>query len=186
VSADKSTDRSAQLIAVARSVNSCNATKPAAHRRPPTVIVRTSARRTPRASANDQRVQAENPIVLVFDLVPGLVAQWESVRLTRGRSLVRNQPGPPTVYLRQHPHARTVLSSWIFIGVRFLSGRESTVLVHPVKVGGDCVQLRVVKVAVDVGCDDRGGVTECALHKPQVGARGAGQGCIGVAEIVNG
>jgi hypothetical protein len=26
---------------------------------------------------------------------PGLVAQWESVRLTRGRSLVRYQPGPP-------------------------------------------------------------------------------------------
>ena len=25
----------------------------------------------------------------------GLVAQWESVRLTRGRSLVRYQPGPP-------------------------------------------------------------------------------------------
>ncbi len=25
----------------------------------------------------------------------GLVAQWESVRLTRGRSLVRTQPGPP-------------------------------------------------------------------------------------------
>ena len=59
-----------------------------------------------------------------------------------------------------------------------LSGRESTVLVHPVKVGGDCVQLRVVKVAVDVGCDHRGGVTECALRKPQVSARGAGQGCI--------
>jgi hypothetical protein len=36
--------------------------------------------------------------VLVFDLVRcalGLVAQWESVRLTRGRSLVRYQPGPP-------------------------------------------------------------------------------------------
>ncbi len=27
--------------------------------------------------------------------IPGLVAQWESVRLTRGRSLVRTQPGPP-------------------------------------------------------------------------------------------
>jgi hypothetical protein len=26
--------------------------------------------------------------------LPGLVAQWESVRLTRGRSLVRYQPGP--------------------------------------------------------------------------------------------
>ncbi len=63
---------------------------------------------------------------------------------------------------------------------------NSTGLVHSVKVGGDCVQLRVVKVAVDVGRDDRGGVAECALHKPQVSARGAGQGSIGVAEIVNG
>src|SRR5258705_9274518 len=37
------------------------------------------------------------PRVLIFDVVrpPGLVAQWESFRLTRGRSLVRNQPGPP-------------------------------------------------------------------------------------------
>ncbi len=37
--------------------------------------------------------------MLIFCLVrleeSGLVAQWESVRLTRGRSLVRNQPGPP-------------------------------------------------------------------------------------------
>ena len=41
--------------------------------------------------------------MLIFDLgkslsqgVPaGPVAQWESVRFTRGRSLVRSQPGPP-------------------------------------------------------------------------------------------
>ena len=58
-------------------------------------------------------------------------------RLTRGRTLVRSQPGPPTVYLRQHPNARTVLSSRIFLSVRFLSGRKSTVLVYPVKVGSD-------------------------------------------------
>ena len=32
--------------------------------------------------------------VLIFDVVPGLVAQGESVRLTRGRSLVRSQSGP--------------------------------------------------------------------------------------------
>lgn len=36
--------------------------------------------------------------VLVFDVVrhlgAGPVAQWESVRFTRGRSLVRSQPGP--------------------------------------------------------------------------------------------
>ena len=36
-----------------------------------------------------------------FDVVqlalPGPVAQWESVRLTRGRSVVRNHSGPPTV-----------------------------------------------------------------------------------------
>ena len=89
--------------------------------------------------------------MLIFDLVPGLVAQRESVRLTRGRSLVRSQSGPPTVYLRQYPYARTVLSSSIFLGVRFLSGRESTVVVHSGKVGGHCVQLRVVKVAFEVG-----------------------------------
>ena len=37
--------------------------------------------------------------VLVFDVVrplgAGPVAQWKSVRFTRGRSLVRSQPGPP-------------------------------------------------------------------------------------------
>ena len=37
--------------------------------------------------------------VLLFDVVrplgAGPVAQWESVRFTRGRSLVRSQPGPP-------------------------------------------------------------------------------------------
>jgi hypothetical protein len=38
--------------------------------------------------------------VLTFDVVPGLVAQGESVRLTRGRSLVRSQSGP----LRIHAH----------------------------------------------------------------------------------
>jgi hypothetical protein len=36
--------------------------------------------------------------VLIFSLVrlsaPGPVAQWKSVRFTRGRSLVRSQPGP--------------------------------------------------------------------------------------------
>ena len=45
---------------------------------------------------------SKGPHVLVFDVVrpvrsaPGLVAQRESVRLTRGRSLVRSQSGPPT------------------------------------------------------------------------------------------
>jgi hypothetical protein len=38
--------------------------------------------------------------VLVFDVVrplgAGPVAQWKSVRFTRGRSLVRSQPGPQT------------------------------------------------------------------------------------------
>lgn len=38
--------------------------------------------------------------MLVFDVVrhlgAGPVAQWESVRFTRGRSLVRSQPGPLT------------------------------------------------------------------------------------------
>ena len=43
---------------------------------------------------------SKGPHVLVFDVVrpvrraPGLVAQRESVRLTRGRSLVRSQSGP--------------------------------------------------------------------------------------------
>ena len=43
--------------------------------------------------------------VLTFDVVPGLVAQGESVRLTRGRSLVRSQSGP----LRIHAHQ---IASW--------------------------------------------------------------------------
>lgn len=47
---------------------------------------------------------AQTPSVLVFLLGvvarrcchPGPVAQWKSVRFTRGRSLVRSQPGPPS------------------------------------------------------------------------------------------
>src|SRR5258707_10211086 len=48
------------------------------------------------------------PRVLTFDVVgpPGLVAQWESVRLTRGRSLVRNQPGPPQKAADKGPISR--------------------------------------------------------------------------------
>ncbi len=38
----------------------------------------------------------------------GLVAQWESVRLTRGRSLVRTQPGPPS------PQAASDISGAVF------------------------------------------------------------------------
>src|SRR5262249_37907854 len=33
----------------------------------------------------------------------GPVAQWESVRFTRGRSLVRSQPGPPLITAAQTP-----------------------------------------------------------------------------------
>ena len=36
------------------------------------------------------------PAVLVFPRPLGPVAQWKSVRFTRGRSLVRSQPGPPS------------------------------------------------------------------------------------------
>jgi hypothetical protein len=39
--------------------------------------------------------------VLTFDVVPGLVAQGESVRLTRGRSLVRSQSGPQRIHAHQ-------------------------------------------------------------------------------------
>ena len=50
-------------------------------------------------ASGEARMLAEATCVLIFCLVrleeSGLVAQWESVRLTRGRSLVRNQPGPP-------------------------------------------------------------------------------------------
>src|ERR1700759_81239 len=46
-----------------------------------------------------QHVQLRRRLVLTFDVVrlsaSGLVAQWKSARLTRGRSLVRTQPGPP-------------------------------------------------------------------------------------------
>ena len=43
------------------------------------------------------RLPCENgtPAVLVFPRPLGPVAQWKSVRFTRGRSLVRSQPGPP-------------------------------------------------------------------------------------------
>lgn len=44
-------------------------------------------------------------LVLIFDVVrhlgAGPVAQWESVRFTRGRSLVRSQPGPLTILAGQ-------------------------------------------------------------------------------------
>lgn len=39
--------------------------------------------------------QIGTPAVLVFPRPIGPVAQWKSVRFTRGRSLVRSQPGPP-------------------------------------------------------------------------------------------
>ncbi len=49
-------------------------------------------------TSGQARMLAEATRVLIFCLVrleeSGLVAQWESVRLTRGRSLVRYQPGP--------------------------------------------------------------------------------------------
>lgn len=48
--------------------------------------------------------------VLVFDVVrrlgAGPVAQWESVRFTRGRSLVRSQPGPPITAGESAPPGR--------------------------------------------------------------------------------
>ena len=60
------------------------------------------------------------PCVLTFGLgvaasvglrLLGPVAQWESVRFTRGRSLVRSQPGPP-----KRPHTalryRRVTTRW--------------------------------------------------------------------------
>lgn len=57
-------------------------------------------RQTARTAASPKWILAATLTVLVFDVVrpfgrlSGLVAQWESVRLTRGRSLVRTQPGP--------------------------------------------------------------------------------------------
>ena len=39
-----------------------------------------------------------------FGRAPGLVAQRESVRLTRGRSLVRSQSGPPPIPAAQTPN----------------------------------------------------------------------------------
>jgi hypothetical protein len=53
-----------------------------------------------RDRAPQPRFLPKLPIVLVFDVVrppgAGPVAQWKSVRFTRGRSLVRSQPGPLT------------------------------------------------------------------------------------------
>ncbi len=53
----------------------------------------------PRSTTLTSGFWYRHPTVLIFCLVrtlriDGLVAQWESVRLTRGRSLVRYQPGP--------------------------------------------------------------------------------------------
>jgi hypothetical protein len=62
---------------------------------------------------------AQTSTVLVFVLGvvarwcchPGPVAQWKSVRFTRGRSLVRSQPGPPVqgLYARRSSSATAVL-----------------------------------------------------------------------------
>lgn len=46
----------------------------------------------------------------------GLVAQWESVRLTRGRSLVRYQPGPPSVYASQRRFLPIGIARWAIHG----------------------------------------------------------------------
>ena len=51
-------------------------------------------------------VPRRSPVIL--RCTHGLVAQWESVRLTRGRSLVRYQPGPPVSPILRMPF----LSRW--------------------------------------------------------------------------
>ena len=61
-------------------------------------------------------------VVLIFDVVPGLVAQWESVRLTRGRSLVRNQPGPQAKRPVQGLFFR-VIRAMVAIVIRPISGQ---------------------------------------------------------------
>ena len=70
----------------------------------PTAMVDNSA---PTATATNPlgivawSAQMSSVLVFVLGVVarwcchPGPVAQWKSVRFTRGRSLVRSQPGPP-------------------------------------------------------------------------------------------
>jgi hypothetical protein len=95
VSADKSTDRSGQLIAVTRKCELVPVLEiPAQHAGRLTADSNEAPGGPGAQVLTTSGFRPKNPIVLVFDLVPGLVAQWESVRLTRGRSLVRNQPGP--------------------------------------------------------------------------------------------
>jgi hypothetical protein len=85
------------------------------------------------------------PGVLIFDVVrpPGLVAQWESVRLTRGRSLVRNQPGPPPkLQLKQSrlshgcvPDRRQTMPNvtiWKRCGAAWRVGRRRLLIIHVV------------------------------------------------------
>jgi hypothetical protein len=56
----------------------------------------------PRAAREHLGRPLQVAVVLVFDVVrplgAGPVAQWKSVRFTRGRSLVRSQPGPQLTF----------------------------------------------------------------------------------------
>ena len=63
-----------------------------------TIVHGREAAQIPVSSCRIYCIQRKCPSMLIFSLVrlsaPGPVAQWKSVRFTRGRSLVRSQPGP--------------------------------------------------------------------------------------------
>ena len=69
------------------------------------------------AFAGTAEFQRSRGSVLIFDVVPGLVAQGESVRLTRGRSLVRSQSGPQQVFAGQSRFSQNFIVRWAMRGL---------------------------------------------------------------------
>jgi hypothetical protein len=133
--------------------------------------------------------------VLIFDVVrpPGLVAQWESVRLTRGRSLVRNQPGPQHKVTARAPISRLRAhflepSDGVY---RAKMGPNPSALVDlPVSSSASksrchVVEFVVVEICVDVRGHGGRRVAHGLLQQSQIGAGPARQGGVGVPQIVH-
>src|SRR5258705_5022946 len=132
--------------------------------------------------------------VLIFDVVrpPGLVAQWESVRLTGGRSLVRNQPGPPHKAADKGPISRPggrLLELLDGLYRAKIGPKPSALVDRPVieSVQGrsHIVEFVVIEIGVDVrGHGDRR-VAHGLLQQPQIGAGPTRQGSVSVPKIVH-
>jgi hypothetical protein len=124
--------------------------------------------------------------------LPGLVAQGESVRLTRGRSLVRSQSGPqykaaanlPIVKLRSLIRGAFGALYGAKIGPK-LSAVVCLPVVERVQSRSNVVEFVVVKICVDVRRPCDRSVAHRLLQQTQICACTAGQGGIRVSKIVH-